>query len=213
MGRQQDKLFAQIANLKFTAKRLTRQAAKCEKEETACMAKVMLGIQKGDMTSCETHAQSAIRKRNERLTMASLSARITGVVGKLSHQTQVDEVVAGMASITRSLGCVAGGERVTNVMSEFARLCEDLDTREEVVGSALAKSVAGTAPDNDVLLLIQRVADTHGLELAESMPSCRAHNAVVPALALPAAAKPLLLVDDSDGLCADLTARFAALKR
>ena len=81
---KEDALLDRIFELKFTAKQLSRTAAKCEKEERQLKAKVKVAIEKGNLDGAKIHATDAIRKKNEQLNMLKLSSRLDGVVSRLS---------------------------------------------------------------------------------------------------------------------------------
>ena len=197
---KEDALLDRIFELKFTAKQLSRTAAKCEKEERQLKAKVKVAIEKGNLDGAKIHATDAIRKKNEQLNMLKLSSRLDGVVSRLETQAKMNMVNKNMAGIVKSLDQSLKDmnlEAVSNNMDQFERQFENLDVQTEFVEQAMGNTTAATTPPEDVAKLMQEVADEHGLEFAANLPEANQE-------ALPEA--PAAQKED------DLSNRLAALR-
>eukprot|EP01112_Ceratiomyxa_fruticulosa_P004855 TRINITY_DN1540_c0_g1_i5.p1 TRINITY_DN1540_c0_g1~~TRINITY_DN1540_c0_g1_i5.p1 ORF type:complete len:115 (+),score=31.39 TRINITY_DN1540_c0_g1_i5:353-697(+) len=70
-------------------------------------------------------------------------------------------------------------EKMTMVMDQFEKQFEDLDVQSEYVEAAMSQSTTLSTPADQVDLLINQVADEHGLELAGKL------GTVVPVAATP----------------------------
>ena len=171
---KEDALLDRIFELKFTAKQLSRTAAKCEKEERQLKAKVKVAIEKGNLDGAKIHATDAIRKKNEQLNMLKLSSRLDGVVSRLETQAKMNAVNADMSGIVKSLEKSLNTnnlEKVSETMDEFEKQFENLDVQTEFVEQAMGNTSALSTPPADVALLMQQIADEHGLEFASDLPA------------------------------------------
>ena len=150
---KEDALLDRIFELKFTAKQLSRTAAKCEKEERQLKAKVKVAIEKGNLDGAKIHATDAIRKKNEQLNMLKLSSRLDGVVSRLEAQAKMNMVNKNMAGIVKSLDQSLKDmnlEAVSNNMDQFERQFENLDVQTEFVEQAMSSTTAATTPADEV---------------------------------------------------------------
>lgn len=169
-----DKLLDQIFNLKFTAKQLSRSAIKCEKEEKAEKLKVKKAIEKGNMEGAKIYAQNAIRKKNEQLNYMKLSSRLDAVVSRLDTQAKMQIVTKNMAGIVTSLEKALATnnlEKIANTMNQFEKQFENLDLQTMVVDDVMGAQANLSTPEEDVVALMQQVADEHGLEIAHGLPT------------------------------------------
>lgn len=195
-----DKLLDQIFNLKFTSKQLVRAAKKCEKEEKDEKLKIKKAIEKGNQDGAKIYAQNAIRKKNEALNYLRLGSRLDAVVSRLDQQAKMQVINKSMAGIVKNLDTALKAnnlEKVASTMDQFERQFENLDVQSEFVEQAMQNQAVLSTPEEDVNMLVQQVADEHGLESALNMPQ---------ASAAPAARVPAQKQGD------DLTARLAELR-
>uniref|UniRef100_A0A7S0YI99 Uncharacterized protein n=1 Tax=Polytomella parva TaxID=51329 RepID=A0A7S0YI99_9CHLO len=172
MGGEQ--LLEQIFNLKLTAKQLSRAAVKCEKEEKAEKLKVKKAIEKGNLEGAKIYSQNAIRKKNEQLNYMKLASRLDAVVSRLDTQAKMQTINKNMAGIVKSLEKALVNndpERIANTMGQFEKQFEDLDLQSEVVNQVMGAQANLLTPEEDVVALMQQVAEEHGLELAMAMPN------------------------------------------
>lgn len=198
-GRQ---LQEQIFNLKFTSKQLVRASKKAEKDEKAEKLKVKKAIEKGQIDNAKIYAQNAIRKKNEALNYLRLGSRLDAVVSRLDTQAKMQTVNRSMVSIVGALERSLAGnnlERMAETMDTFEKQFESLDVQTEFVEGAMSNQAVLSTPEEDVNLLMQQVADEHGLETSLGLPN---------AASAPAQKAPATGVDADS----DLTKRLAELK-
>mmetsp|Transcript_13307 Transcript_13307/g.40261 ORF Transcript_13307/g.40261 Transcript_13307/m.40261 type:complete len:115 (-) Transcript_13307:24-368(-) len=88
-------------------------------------------------------------------------------------------------------------EKMAQTMETFERQFENLDVQSEFVEGAMSQQAALSTPEDDVNMLVQQVADEHGLESRLALPN---------AAATPAAGSAVASSDD------DLGRRLAELK-
>lgn len=173
-----DKLLDQIFNLKFTAKQLTKQSAKCEKEEKSERLKVKKAIEKGNMEGAKIYAQNAIRKKTESLNYLRLASRLDAVVSRLDTQAKMNMVNKNMAGIVKTLEKTLNSqnlEKVSQVMDQFEKQFENLDVQSQFVENAMSNQANLSTPEDQVNSLMQQVADEHDLEVAFDMPGAASH--------------------------------------
>ncbi|CAL5224278.1 g6940 [Coccomyxa viridis] len=197
-----DKLLDQIFNLKFTSKQLVKSSSKCEKEEKTEKLKVKKAIEKGNIDGAKIYAQNAIRKKTEALNYLRLASRLDAVVSRLDTQAKMNMINSSMSQIVRSLDRALASnnlEKVASTMEQFERQFENLDVQSQFVESAMNNQASLSTPEEDVNMLMQQVADEHGLETQLNMPQA---GTAVPAAAQQQAAKP----------DADLSERLAQLR-
>jgi hypothetical protein len=70
-----NKFFDMVFNLKFQAKQLNRQAAKCEKDEKVEKDKAFKAMRKNNMDGAQIHASNAIRLHNENLQFLRIASQ------------------------------------------------------------------------------------------------------------------------------------------
>jgi charged multivesicular body protein 1 len=198
-----DKLMDQIFNLKFTSKQLVRASRKCEKEEKDEKLKIKKAIEKGNADGAKIYAQNAIRKKNEALNYLRLGSRLDAVVSRLDQQAKMQVINKSMAGIVKSLDSALKAnnlEKVASTMDMFEKQFENLDVQSEFVEQAMQNQAVLSTPEDDVNLLVQQVADEHGLEVSGVLPQASAAP-------LPAQQQKVTAAADSD-----LTARLAELR-
>lgn len=92
-----------LFNLKFTAKQLTRQAAKAGKDEVAEKNKLKKAIQQNHPDIAKIYAQNAIRKQNEKLNLLRLGSRIDAVASRVQTAVTMRQVTGSMAGVVRGM--------------------------------------------------------------------------------------------------------------
>ncbi|VVT49557.1 uncharacterized protein SAPINGB_P002328 [Magnusiomyces paraingens] len=160
--------------LKFTAKQLTRQAMRTEKEMKAEERKVKKAIQQGNSDIARLYAQNAIRKRSERLNLLQLASRVDSVASRVQTAVTMRQVTGNMAGIVRGMDKALESmntERISLVMDKFESQFEDLDATTSYYENATNNASALTTPQDEVDLLMQKVADEAGLELQQDLES------------------------------------------
>jgi charged multivesicular body protein 1 len=80
-----NKMFDMVFNLKFQAKTLNRQAAKCEKNEKLEKDKAFKAMKKNNMDGAQIHAANAIRLHNENLQFLRISSQCVAILCACTH--------------------------------------------------------------------------------------------------------------------------------
>jgi charged multivesicular body protein 1 len=135
---------------------------------------VKRAIEKGNIDGAKIHAQDAIRKKNEALNMLRLVSRLDGVVARLETQVKMNMVNKDMKNIVKSLEKSLNANNlieVSETMDSFEKQFENLDVQTEVMQDAMGNTTAMSTPPEDVAMLMQQIADEHGLELASDLPA------------------------------------------
>ncbi|KAL6774002.1 VPS46 [Auxenochlorella protothecoides x Auxenochlorella symbiontica] len=175
-----NKLLDQIFNLKFTSKQLVRASRKCEAEEKAEKIKIKKAIEKDNHEGAKIYAQNAIRKRAEALNYLRLASRLDAVVSRLDTQAKMQIINKSMVGIVKSLDSALKAnnlEKVAATMDQFEKQFENLDVQSEFVEQAMGNQAALSTPEDEVNLLMQQVADEHGLDTKLGLPAAGAAQA------------------------------------
>lgn len=168
----------QIFQLKFTSKTLVRQAKKCEKEGKDQKLKIKKAIEKGNMEGAKVFAENAIRKRSEQLNYLRLSNRLDAVVARLDTQARMNSITTSMGSIVRVLDSALASsnlQKISETMDTFERQFVNMEVQSQFVENAMHSSTALSTPEDDVNMLMQQVADEHGLEVRIGLPDAATH--------------------------------------
>ncbi|CAG8650822.1 9688_t:CDS:2, partial [Ambispora leptoticha] len=167
-----------LFQLKFTAKQLSRQAKKASKDEEAEKSKLKKAIQQGNLEGARIYASNAIRKKNESLNLLRLSSRIDAVSSRVQTAVTMQKVTGSMASVVKGMDKAMESmnlEKISMVMDKFESQFEDIDVQTQYMEGAMGNTTAMSTPQEEVDLLMQQVADEHGLELnhelGEAAPS------------------------------------------
>jgi len=158
-----------LFNLKFTSKQLARGSKKCEDNEKAQKLKLKKAIEQGNVDGAKIYAQNAIREKNMALNYLRLASRIDAVASRVESAIRMRAVTSSMANIVKGMEKSMKQmdlEKMTQVMDKFEKQFEDLDVQSEYVENAMSQTTTLSTPADQVDLLIQQVADEHGLELA-----------------------------------------------
>ncbi|KAI8066758.1 Snf7 family [Gongronella butleri] len=161
-----------LFQLKFTAKQLTKQSKRCQKDETAEKAKLKKAIQDGNMEGARIYAANAIRKKNEALNLLRLGSRIDAVASRVQTAVTMRKVTTSMASVVKGMDKAMESmnlEKISMVMDKFESQFEDLDVQTDYMEGAMAGTTTMTTPQNEVETLMHQVADEHGLELNQEL--------------------------------------------
>lgn len=192
-------------NLKFVGKQFGKSSKKSEKEEKQELAKCKTAMQKGNMEGAKIFAENAIRKKNEALNFLRLSARMDAVSSRLDTAIKMKMVTKSMGMMVNGMEKVLNGmnpEQISRLMDQFESQFETMDVTAQYMESAMGNSTATATPADEVHLLMQQVADEHGLDVKQQLGSMTGH-------ALPAVAEKQSVDPDMD----ELSARVAALNK
>ncbi|KAI4108446.1 MAG: hypothetical protein L6R37_001050 [Teloschistes peruensis] len=161
-----------LFNLKFTAKQLSRQAARASRDEAAEKAKLKKAIQQNHPDIAKIYAQNAIRKQNERLNLLRLGSRIDAVASRVQTAVTMRQVTGSMAGVVKGMDGAMKAmdlEKISAVMDRFESQFEDLDVATGYYETATSSATAVGTPQDDVDRLIGQVADEAGVELQAEM--------------------------------------------
>ncbi|ETO31056.1 hypothetical protein RFI_06065 [Reticulomyxa filosa] len=96
----------QLFNLRFTAKSLTRESKKCEKDVKANKKKCKQAMEKGNSEGARIYAENAIRLHNQSLNYLKLSSRIDAVAARVNTAVQMGKLTNNMTKIVGSMDSV-----------------------------------------------------------------------------------------------------------
>ncbi|KAG0222462.1 Ca(2+)-binding ATP:ADP antiporter sal1, partial [Actinomortierella wolfii] len=165
----------------FTTKQLQRQALKCQKDEKAEKAKLKKAIEKGNMEGARIYAANAIRKQNEALNLLRLSSRVDAVASRVQTAVTMRSVSTSMASVVKGMDKAMESmnlERISLVMEKFEQQFEDLDVQTQVMENTMGNQSALSTPQDQVEMLMQQVADDHGLQLQIDLDNATTNTAL-----------------------------------
>jgi len=167
-----------LFQLRFCAKQLERLSKKAEKDQAVQQSKVKKAIQQGNIEGARIYAENSIRKKNESLGYLRMASKVDAVSSKVQTAVTMKGVTKSMGSVVKALDKALKSmdlEKISAVMEKFESQFEDLDVRTSVVEDAMGTATTLTTPQDQVDLLIQKVAEENGLEimdqLAEASPT------------------------------------------
>jgi charged multivesicular body protein 1 len=129
-------------------------------------------IQQGNNDIAKLYAQNAIRKQTERMNLLQLAARIDSVAARVQTAVTMRQVTGSMATVVRGMDRAMASmnpEQMSLVMDRFEAQFEDLDATASYYENATSGATAVSVPQDEVDLLMQKVADEAGLELQHEM--------------------------------------------
>ncbi|KAI7954814.1 hypothetical protein MJO28_005214 [Puccinia striiformis f. sp. tritici] len=161
-----------LFQLKFTAKQLQKQSRKAAKDETTEKAKLKKALQQDNIDGARIYAANAIRKHNESLNLLRLSSRIDAVSSRVETAVTMRSVTSSMTGVVRGMDRAMESmnlDRITLVMDKFESQFEDMDAQAGCMESAISQTTASSMPQDQVDLLMQKVADEAGLEIKHGL--------------------------------------------
>ena len=165
-----DKLFDTMFEFKMMSKSMAKESAKSEKQSKALIEKVKKCIAKGDYEQAKTAASDAIREKNMVKRYRVLSSKISTVAQRLKTAYQNQRLTEQMQSLTQQLlgaGNMMDIVKMTETMSNFEKLFDDLDVNSNMMDQVFDNVNAGTVNENEVNQLIGQIAQQNGLKLSE----------------------------------------------
>ncbi|OLY85326.1 Vacuolar protein-sorting-associated protein 46 [Smittium mucronatum] len=157
---------------KFTAKSLTRQAKKTEKDAEREKLKVKKAIQAQNMQVAKIYAENVIRKNSEALQLIKLSSRVDAVAARVQTAVTMNQISRNMATVVVGMDRAMKSmnlDQISRVMDKFETQFEDLDVRTGVMESSVGGVVASSVPVDQVDSLLKQVADEAGLEFNQKL--------------------------------------------
>ncbi|ODQ64221.1 hypothetical protein NADFUDRAFT_52554 [Nadsonia fulvescens var. elongata DSM 6958] len=161
-----------LFQLKFTAKQLNKQAMKAGKEMEVEKNKVKKAITQGNNDIARLYAANAVRKQSERLNLLTLASRIDAVASRVQTAVTMRNVTGNMTQVVRGMDRAMESmniEKISLVMEKFEQQFEDLDATASYYENTTSSANAVDTPQEEVDLLVQKVADEAGLELAHNL--------------------------------------------
>ncbi|KAJ1644284.1 hypothetical protein LPJ64_004035 [Coemansia asiatica] len=156
---------------------LMRQAKKCQKDEKKELTKLKKAISSGSTEEARIYASNAIRKKNERINITKMASRVDAVASRVQTAVTMQQVAKSIGSTVKMMDRAAQTmnlEQMSLIMDAFEKQFEDLDVQTGYMEGAIGGTTALDVPQDDVDLLIQRVADEDGLELNAELTSIEA---------------------------------------
>jgi charged multivesicular body protein 1 len=166
------KMQKQLFNLKFTAKSLSREATKCEKQEKENKKKCKKAMEKGNIEGARIYAENSIRLHNQSLNYMKLSSRIDAVAARVNTAVQMGKLTKDMSKIVGSMDSVMKSmdvEKISAVMDKFEQQFEDLDLTSQYMENAIDSTTSATMPESQVENLMAQIADENGLDFESKL--------------------------------------------
>ncbi|KAG5519200.1 hypothetical protein PMAC_002288 [Pneumocystis sp. 'macacae'] len=175
-----------LFHLKFAAKNLRRQSQKASRDELIEKANVKkvressyIAIQAGNYDIAKIYASTAVRKRSEALSLLRLSSKIDAVSSILHTAMTMRNVSGNLANVVKGMERAIKSmdlEQIASVMDKFESQFEDLDVQSSYIENTIGASTAMSTPQDEVDLLMQKIADEAGLELSEDLINATPSN-------------------------------------
>ena len=165
-----DKIFDTMFEFKMMAKSMERESKKAESQSKSLVEKVKKCIAKGDYEQAKIAASDAIRQKNMVKRYRVLSSKIGMVAERLKTAYQNQKLTGQMQSLTQQLmgaGNMMDIVKMTETMSNFEKLFDDLDVNSNMMDQVFDNVSAGTVNENEVNQLIGQIAQQNGLKLSE----------------------------------------------
>jgi len=165
-----DKLFDTMFEFKMMSKQMAKESTKAESQSKALVEKVKKCIAKGDYEQAKNAASDAIRQKNMVKRYRILSSKVDTIAQRLKTAYQNQRLTEQMQSLTQQLlgaGSVMDIVKMTETMSNFEKLFDDLDVNSNMMDQVFDNVNAGTVNENEVNQLIGQIAQQNGLKLSE----------------------------------------------
>ena len=165
-----DKIFDIMFEFKMMSKSMAKESKKAETQSKNLIKKVKDSIAKGDYEQAKLAANDAIRAKNNVHRYRVLSSKIATVAQRLNTAYQNQQLTQNMEKLTKQLigaGKMTDIVKMTETMSNFEKLFDNLDTNTEMMNQVLDGVSAGTVNEGEVNQLIAQIAQQNGLHLSE----------------------------------------------
>ena len=165
-----DKIFDTMFEFKMMGKSMAKESKKSEVQSKNLIKKVRDCIAKGDYEQAKVAASDAIRAKNQIRRYQVLSSKINTVASRLQTAYQNQQLTEKMQSLTQQL--VSAGNmmdlvKMTETMSNFEKLFDDLDVNSAMMDQVFDNVNAGTVNEGEVNQLIAQIAQQNGMKLSE----------------------------------------------
>ncbi|KAI0298902.1 Snf7 family [Russula brevipes] len=161
-----------LFQLKFTAKSLSRQAKKAQKDENAEKARLKKALQQGNSDGARIYASNAIRKKSEALNLLRLASRLDAVASRVETAVTMRQVTGNMTSVVKGMDKAMETmnlERISLVMDKFESQFADLDVQTSYMEDAMGSTTAVSTPQDQVDTLMRQMAEEANIELQQDL--------------------------------------------
>ncbi|KIY49414.1 hypothetical protein FISHEDRAFT_72740 [Fistulina hepatica ATCC 64428] len=161
-----------LFQLKFTAKQLSRQAKKAQKDENTEKARLKKALQQGNNEGARIYASNAIRKKSEYLNLLRLSSRIDAVASRVETAVTMRKVTGNMTQVVRGMGKAMESmnlERISMVMDKFESQFADMDVQTSYMEDAMSSTTAVSTPQDQIDQLLRQTAEEANIELQHDL--------------------------------------------
>lgn len=200
MSRQLD---TTLFNMKFTAKTLQKESAKCLKKQKERETLCLKAMKEDKVEMAKIYATDAIREKNQAVNFMRLSSRIDAVSARVEMAIRMNQVSRSMAQVTQGMESVLGSmdvEKISAMMEKFETQFDNLDVRAAVMEGAMASSTASATPEDEVQSFMAQVAKQNDMEFADALASAKPGTVTsFASLGAPAAAAPARVAVDAAG--------------
>ena len=165
-----DKIFDTMFEFRMMAKSMSKESANAEKQSKSLVEKVKKCIAKGDYEQAKVAASDAIRQKNMVKRYRVLSSKVETIAQRLKTAYQNQKLTGQMQSLTQQLlgaGNMMDIVKMTETMSNFEKLFDDLDVNSNMMDQVFDTVNAGTVNENEVNQLIGQIAQQNGLKLSD----------------------------------------------
>ncbi|TFL05725.1 vacuolar assembly protein DID2 [Pterulicium gracile] len=163
-----------LFQLKFTAKTLSRQAKKAQKDEGAERSRVKKALAQGNNDGARIYASNAIRKKSEYLNLLRLSSRIDAVASRVETAVTMRQVTSNMTSVVKGMDKAMETmnlERISLVMDKFESQFADLDVQTSYMEDAMSSTTATSTPQDQIDQLLRESAEEANIQLQHDLSS------------------------------------------
>ncbi|KAH8980264.1 vacuolar assembly protein DID2 [Lactarius hatsudake] len=187
-----------LFQLKFTAKSLSRQAKKAQKDENAEKTRLKKALQQGNNDGARIYASNAIRKKSEALNLLRLASRIDAVASRVETAVTMRQVTGNMTSVVKGMDKAMETmnlERISLVMDKFESQFSDLDVQTSYMEDAMGSTTAVSTPQDQVDSLMRQMAEEADIELQQDLATNQVPDITPP--------ERVSVVGEEDGSLAD----------
>ena len=171
-----DKFFDTMFEFKMMAKSMAKESKKSETQSKNLIKKVKDCIAKGDYEQAKVAASDAIRAKNQVKRYRVLSSKIDTIAQRLISAYQNQTLTQNMENLTKQLigaGSLMDLVKMTETMSNFEKLFDDLDVNTVMMDQVMDNVNAGTVNEGEVNELIAQVAQQNGMQLSEDFENVK----------------------------------------
>ncbi|KAF8969493.1 Snf7-domain-containing protein [Flammula alnicola] len=162
-----------LFQLKFTAKSLSRQAKKAQKDENTEKSRLKKALQQGNNDGARIYASNAIRKKSESLNLLRLSSRIDAVASRVETAVTMRQVTGNMTSVVRGMDKAMESmnlERISMVMDKFETQFTDMDVQTSYMEDAMSSTTAISTPQDQIDQLLRQTAEEANIDCSTTWP-------------------------------------------